>query len=114
LVASLLSSRSFFLHELDGCRALVPYFIYAISTVLTKGREIEAVREACITLLGSIVSLSNYFGQAKFTMKLPKEVQLKLESLLQVESSSKSKALPEIVTYSTVSAKAPCDLTFHR
>ena len=67
----------------------------------------EQVREACIVILQSIVSLPNYFGQTKFSLKLPKDIQTKLEMTLQPETkeSAKSKPLPEITTYSAVSRK---------
>lgn len=65
----------------------------------------EQVREACLCILDSIICLPNYFGQTKFSQKLPKEIQMKQESTLQTDSkeTAKSKPLPEITTYSAVS-----------
>eukprot|EP01119_Soliformovum_irregulare_P013034 TRINITY_DN3433_c0_g4_i1.p1 TRINITY_DN3433_c0_g4~~TRINITY_DN3433_c0_g4_i1.p1 ORF type:complete len:1246 (+),score=344.03 TRINITY_DN3433_c0_g4_i1:113-3850(+) len=109
LIACLVHNRDFFTQELEGCRILVPYFVYAISGQLTKTKSnfehilpFDQVREACISILGSLLSLSGFYGQTKMATRIAKEAQVKQEQLLSSEKESKLPPLPEITTYSAL------------
>eukprot|EP01116_Phalansterium_solitarium_P011073 TRINITY_DN26680_c0_g1_i1.p1 TRINITY_DN26680_c0_g1~~TRINITY_DN26680_c0_g1_i1.p1 ORF type:complete len:538 (-),score=150.79 TRINITY_DN26680_c0_g1_i1:8-1621(-) len=117
MLSCLLHSKHFFADELDGCRVLLPHFIYALSTQLTKSKSgvshFDQVRGACVRILASLLSLPAYYGQTRLHMRLPREVQAREEAALAVEILSRSAGPsesvppPEMASYAAVRLSCP-------
>jgi hypothetical protein len=70
-------SVNLFQSELKGVRILVPSYLYALETVLTNSgkplegisSKIQTLRQSCIKIIGSWISLPHHFGTLKFREK---------------------------------------------
>lgn len=91
-------TKNFFWLDFDGFRVLMPYYLYALANIFSKPNVERNVRVASIELLSSIISFPNIFGQSTLALRLPKDLESKMDILLD----SKGKTLPEITTYAAV------------
>lgn len=106
LISAIMNCQSFFDYEIEGSRVLVPYFIYAIGRIITKKvpnfehiQRGEAVRKACMKILGTLFCLPNHFNQAVFKLKGREGVKkIATESGTPLEAEVYSQLKPHIST----------------
>ncbi len=62
------------------------------------------IRRRCLTIVGYLNAFPNHFNTAKLGLKLNKEVQVKHENNLSQanELNTKTKPVPELLTYNSV------------